>query len=339
MVFMKDIIAIGSTTYDLVFRTEFPTIRFPRVASKKALLVPFGEKYAGENMVPTLGGNAAHAAVTFARNNFSTALVSRIGDDAVAEAILNALKREGIDVCFLEKSKGEFSPMSVLFVQGGERSIITYHGALNSFSLSSALVKELKARWWYVSLSGDSYKELDALLAYAQKNNIRVALNPSGRHISKGKKHLLAQLSKISFLVLNETEASKLVGVPFSQSARVFNKLDSMVPGIVAITQGERGVMVSDGERVYKAGVFKEKKRVDRTGAGDAFGSGFVAVLARERGEYTPKVIKRAIAFASANATSVVETPGGTAGIMSFKKFQKEKRWRRFNIRVSPTSK
>jgi ribokinase len=49
---------------------------------------------------------------------------------------------------------------------------------------------------------------------------------------------------------------------------------------------------------------------VDRTGAGDAFGSGFVAWYA------LGKSLEEAITFASANATSVVTKVGATAGIL-----------------------
>ena len=49
------------------------------------------------------------------------------------------------------------------------------------------------------------------------------------------------------------------------------------MPGIVAVTSGPDGATVSDGNYIYHAGTFRETKLVDRTGVGDAFGSGFVA--------------------------------------------------------------
>ncbi len=50
---------------------------------------------------------------------------------------------------------------------------------------------------------------------------------------------------------------------------------------------------------------------VDRTGAGDAFVSGFTAMIAEE------KTLEEALVFASANSTSVVSKIGAKAGILS----------------------
>ncbi|PJC65525.1 MAG: hypothetical protein CO020_00175, partial [Candidatus Colwellbacteria bacterium CG_4_9_14_0_2_um_filter_50_12] len=128
-----------------------------------------------------------------------------------------------------------------------------------------------------MSLPGESYRSFSKLLAAAKKMGVKVALNPSMGHIIHGRRELLHLLPDISFLVLNESEASALTGVSFKKAEAVFKKLDKLMPGIVAVTSGPAGVTVSDGKFVYRAGIFKEKKLVDRTGAGDAFGSGFVA--------------------------------------------------------------
>ena len=49
------------------------------------------------------------------------------------------------------------------------------------------------------------------------------------------------------------------------------------------MTDGAGGVLVSDGHIIYKSGVFKEEKVVDRTGSGDAFGAGFIAGLIQKK--------------------------------------------------------
>ena len=101
------------------------------------------------------------------------------------------------------------------------------------------------------------------------------------------------------------------------------------MPGIVAVTKGPAGVTVSDGKNLYRAGTFKEKIIADRTGAGDSFGSGFVAGLMRSQGD-----IKYAIRLATANATSVVEQVGATEGILTKDQFEQDPRWKDLNIQV-----
>jgi ribokinase len=68
--------------------------------------------------------------------------------------------------------------------------------------------------------------------------------------------------------------------------------------------------MATDSDKIVKAGMYEDVPVVDRTGAGDAFGSGFVARHAMGKG------LEDAVVFASANATSVVTQVGATAGIL-----------------------
>jgi len=338
-----DVIAIGSTTYDSFYKTNFKIIPYPEAPAGKAFLVPLGEKIGIKDVYSTLGGNAANAAVTFARQGFKTAIATKIGKDASGEELKRRLEKEKI-----ETKSVSFSSLptahSVLLLQEGERTILSYHGAIDEFSVADINFDKLKSKWWYVSLPGESYKLFDKLLSAARKHNVSVALNPSFKHLSEGRDALLKDLAGISFLVLNEGEAAELTGIPFKEEAAVFRKLDELTPGIIAVTSGEQGVTVSDGKYVYRAGIFKEKEVADRTGAGDAFGSGFVAGLIRQgetckgRGVCKPDNIEYAIRLASANATSVVERVGATEGILTEKEFESSPRFREIKITKEPSA-
>ena len=109
----------------------------------------------------------------------------------------------------------------------------------------------------------------------------------------------------------------------------VEKKLDELISGTAVMTDGPKGAYVSDGEYFYQAKIFKEKKLVDRTGAGDAFGSGFVAGLIQKED------VLRALRLASANATSVVETVGAQAGILR-KHDLSAKRWQYLDMDFEP---
>ena len=335
-----DVVAIGSLTRDSFWEIDVPIIQWEKTQSGKALAIPFGEKFGVSDMHMTLGGNAANASVTFARQGLSAALFSRIGKDAEGEEAIRMLRREGVSTNLVEVSKDLRTAFSVLFLRGGERSIFTYHGALNEFTLKSVRPEKLKSKWWYVSLPGNSYKEFPRVLSFAKREGVRVALNPSYKHLTgSGKIQLVRHLKDIAFLVLNTSEAAELTGISFRDSERVFRALDELVPGIVAVTDGPRGVTVSDGHTLYKAGTFPEKKVRDRTGAGDAFGSGFVAGLAVKneeckKGYCAPENVEYAVRLASANATSVVEHLGATEGILTKKEFETQTRWRASRFKI-----
>jgi sugar/nucleoside kinase (ribokinase family) len=75
------------------------------------------------------------------------------------------------------------------------------------------------------------------------------------------------------------------------------------------------GGIAGDGDNMYRFGIYEDKKVKDTTGAGDAFGSGFLASLAAKHS------FRQSLVFASANSTSVVSKLGANRGILSAKDF------------------
>ncbi len=326
---MFDVITIGSVTRDAFFEVpKFKMIPWKKTPSKKGFILPLGEKLEVDKIFFTLGGNSANAAVTFSQFGFNTACAGKVGNDAGGREIRRRLNEEDVDTSLLSKTNELATPYSVLLLKGGERTILSYHGASSLFDIKDLDLKQLKAKWWYLSLSGESTKHFGKFMVFARKNKIAVAVNPSGYHLKHRRGDILKHLKDISLLVLNEEEAAILTGVPFSKERLVFKKLDGLMPGVLAVTNGNKGATVSDGKFIYRSGIFKERRLADRTGAGDAFGSGFAVGLMRSGGD-----VKYAMRLATANAASVVEKVGATEGILSAAAF-KDPRWGKLAISV-----
>lgn len=339
---MFDIVTIGSTTRDIFVRGDFPVRDDPESASGKALHVPLGAKYEVDGMTATLGGNAANAAVTAARQGLRVACFAEVGDDSPAEEIRGWLAKENVE-SLLRTDAVQATPSSVIMLApSGERTIFAHHGANDAWELGLPL-DSFQAPWWYVSLSGETAKHFPALMEYARTRKVSVGFNPSGYHIKHYRESILNSLSRVAFLVVNQEEAALLAGMDWRDEKGVFKKLDETIsPGIVAVSYGPKGSAVSDGKNIIKAGIFPEKQLIDRTGAGDAFGSGFVAgilqiakrkgaptvaVGARSDALFTLSDLRFAICLATANATSVVERVGATPGILTKRQFETDPRW------------
>ena len=337
---MFDVITIGSVTFDNFLEINAEKMFWDKVPSKRALVFPFGEKVEVLNMIQTVGGNSANASITFARQGFKTACSAKIGKDLYGAFILKTLKKEKVNTKFIVLDSKLKTAYSTILLSEGERTILGYHGASNYFNLKDLKLNAMKSKWWYVSLAGESYKIFNPLLDFAYKNNIAFAFNPSGYHLKNGREDILKNLPKISVLLLNEEEASFLAGISWKNEKEVFKKLDKLMPGILVVTRGNKGVVVSDGNYIYRAGIFYEKKLVDRTGAGDAFGSGFIAGLLhykvnlKDLNKINPKYILEAIKLASANATSVVEHIGAQTGILTFSDYKKQGRFKKLDIKL-----
>jgi sugar/nucleoside kinase (ribokinase family) len=147
---------------------------------------------------------------------------------------------------------------------------------------------------------------LEKLVTLAAKSGVQVALNPSGAELAEADK-LRTVLEDVAILLVNKDEMKLLVE---GETLEELVRHGANLVRTVVVSDGPNGVMATDSEQIVKAGMYEDVPVVDRTGAGDAFGSGFVAwhALGKSLGE--------AITFASANATSVVSKVGATAGIL-----------------------
>ncbi|MBI4993985.1 carbohydrate kinase family protein [Candidatus Wolfebacteria bacterium] len=342
---MYDIITIGTATRDIFLKSPFfrivkdgnyfKKIGFP---TGEAQCFALGGKIDIEKPVFTTGGGATNAAVSFARQGFKTAAVVKVGNDFSGKEILNELKSEKV-FAFNLKSGEDTDYSTILLSPTGERTILVYRGASKSLALKEIPFKKMKAKWVYITPGKISFSVMGEIFDYFYKRGILIAFNPSKRFIELGISKMRPFLNKSKVILLNREEASYLTGIDFQKEKEIFKVLDKEVPGIVVMTDGENGAVVSDGRKIYKSEIFKEKKVVDRTGAGDAFGSGFVAGLLQkgekcEKGLCNIDNIEYAIRLASANATSVVEHIGAKAGILTKKDFEKNKRWKNLKINV-----
>ena len=79
---------------------------------------------------------------------------------------------------------------------------------------------------------------------------------------------------------------------------------------VVIVSDGPNGATATDGKTIVHAGMYEDVPVVDRTGGGDAFGSGFLSQYSQGAS------LKDAIIFASANSTSVVQKIGAKEGIL-----------------------
>ena len=322
---MYDIITFGSATRDLFVRSKnFKAWKDKKFITGKGLCFNLGSKIYLDDIFFATGGGGSNTAATFAKQGFKVGYVGRVGNDPGGKAIIEELEKLDIK-SFISIDKEHNTPYSiVLSVSARGRTILVYQGASHElkkkdipFSPPTGEAGKLKAKWFYIAgLSGKSAKTLVPIINFAKRNKIKVALNPGAAQLSLGLKGLKFVLSAVDVLVLNKEEAARLGG---------FKKLDEYVRGIVIMTKGSKGVVVSDGKQLFSAGTFKEKKHIDRTGAGDAFGSGFVSGLIR-----TGKV-EEAIRCGSANGTSIVEQFGAKNGILSKADF-KNKRWKGLKV-------
>jgi ribokinase len=310
---MYDIITFGSATQDVFMSSrELQVVEDEKFITKKGLCVPLGSKMFMENIFFAMGGCGTNAAVTFARQGLKTTYLGLIGQDPAGQSVKDELTKQGVSLDLLkETNKWPTAYSVILSLPEVGRSILKKIGACHHLTKEDIPFDEIKTKWIYLSsLSGESYKVVEPIVNFAKKNNIKIAANPVGdTQLTVGLKALRSCLNKMDILILNQEEAARLTDLDFKKEKEIFKKLDKWVEGIVVMTKGPKGVVVSDGRNLYSAGIPKSDL-VDRTGAGDAFGSGFVA------GWIAKNDITYAIQLGTANATACLQELGATKGLL-----------------------
>lgn len=288
---MFDVITFGSSTSDTF-------LRLPKGTS-----LVFGSKILVTNLKVFSGGGGTNTACTFSNQGFKVAYVGKVGEDRAGEVVFEDLKRFKVATKFLQKDKNRKTAASVILSPvGSDRTILIYQGACH-FSEKKEIPwqKIKKAKWFYIApLYKKSSRLLEPLVKFAKERKIKVAVNPSKFQLKMGWEKLKPVFSQIDILFLNEEEAKLLGGA---------ERIVPNVEGIVVVTKGKRGSVVYQGKNVFEAGIVPVKV-VEKTGAGDAYGSGFLAGLLRKDS------IEYAIQLATANAAGCIQKPGAKNGLL-----------------------
>jgi sugar/nucleoside kinase (ribokinase family) len=345
---MFDVVVIGTGTRDVFLRSNkiktvhdakhFTRLGFPGGVAE---CLPYGAKIEIEAPIMVAGGGATNAGVTFARHGLRTAAAVKIGKDEGGREVEAVLKKEKVKAYPLHDKEQGTAWSAIILAHGGERTILTHRGASVDLDANDVPVGKLKAKWAYLVPGHVPMKEMVVLARKFKAQGTRIMMNPSQAYVRTGLKGMAPLLELLDIVLVNREEAAALAEVPTKDLRQIFDKIDQYASGLVVITDGAKGVLVADHPhlKVYRAGIFKEKTLADRTGSGDAFGSGFLASLidADWRGEDNEGAIKEAIRFASANATAVVEEIGAQKGILTKAKYKKENRFRRLHVQVTHT--
>jgi ribokinase len=311
---MFDIITFGSATRDNFLELKkgsFKVSKSKDFPSGKALAFSYGSKIDVDSIRVFTGGGGTNVSATFAAQKFRVACVTKTGDDKRAEAIFEDLRSKKISTKFIIKDANfptDYS--SVLSVTGKERTIFVHHGASRELNGYEIDWKKMKSKWFYIApMHGKSAELFDELVDYAADNNIKVAVNPGNTQINLGAKRIKHIFSNVDVLMLNLEEASLLTKLPIKKEKDIIKKLDKLVKGICIITKGSKGAIAYDGRYLYEAGV-PDSPFVEKTGAGDAFNSGFISEFMRS-GD-----IAESLQLGTANATSCIQELGAKNGLL-----------------------
>jgi len=308
---MFDCITIGAATRDVFLRSkEFKTRPNPGSPNDLDFVLPLGSKIGVDELIFETGGGATNTAVTFARQGLKTACICRIGEDPGGSAVLESLQNDNVDTSLVIKDREHYTGYSIILVaDNGERTVLVNRGASNYFTSEMIPKDELETKWIFITSLGGNMELLTSLINWTENRDIKQAVIPGKEELKQDPKILAPIFAKADVVIMNREEAAKVTGVPFEEKEKIAHEMCLLTRGISVITDAAAGATACDRKYFYHIGTHLNKA-VERTGAGDAFASGFVAGLIKSDN------IEQALELAADNASNVVNYFGAKKGIL-----------------------
>ena len=280
----------------------------------KWLAMPFGMKVPFDHAeVIEAVGNASNAAVSFAKLGIKSGLISNVGNDQFGRDIINSLHAKKVDNRFVHINPGKISNYHYVLWYKEERTILIKHEEYD-YHWPRFRSTDIPKWVYFSSISKnalDTYH--DKISDWLEDNpDVKMAFQPGTFQLEAGIDRLARLYQRTEVLVLNREEAVQLVQGNYDDIHQLFDRLHQLGARIICITDGPAGAYASDGQARYKMPPYPDPAPpFERTGAGDAFASTFVASLIKGN------TVEGALQWAPINSMNVVQHTGAQEGLLT----------------------
>ncbi|MBQ8162900.1 MAG: ribokinase [Clostridia bacterium] len=217
------------------------------------------------------GGKGANSAVAISRLGAECTFLTRVGNDANANSLLELYKKEEIDISYIKKDDNAPTGLATIFVEkNGQNRIIVFAGAnqkIDRETVSEALNDAPDALYMQFEINHDAILHA-ANEAYKKGIPVFIDAGPADKTFP------LEKLPRLEIFSPNETETLGFTGIaPTDDDAcmRACLELQKRIDAkYIVIKLGSKGAYVFDGEKGEMFPSY-EIKAVDTTAAGDAF--------------------------------------------------------------------
>ena len=246
------------------------------------------------------GGCAANIVYGMGVLGLNQVLIAAVGKDwADYDAWL---MRHGVDTSHVLKSTTQFTAHFMVTTDTELNQIASFFpGAMSEArNIELAPIMEKTGRFDIVVISPDDPEAMLRHSEVCRNEGIAFAADPSQQMARMSGDEIRQLITGAKYLFLNEYELALAMQKTGWSDAEILNLVDYRV-----VTLGSEGAKVEskNGEFV-QVGVPKEKAKIDPTGVGDSFRSGFIAGLAWGLSH------ERCAQLGSMIATYVIETTG-----------------------------
>jgi ribokinase len=279
----------------------------------KWLAMQFGTKLPYKEMVEIKAvGNAANAAVSFARLGLKSGFATNVGGDQQGRDMIEELHKNNVDTRLVRINPGKKSNYHYGLWYKDERTLLIKHEEYD-YHWAHLRPKEVPRWIYFSSISENALEYHDELAEWLHSQpNVKLAFQPGTFQMKVGAERLQHLYQRTEVLILNREEAVTVGGGNHADVHDLLNHLHALGPRTVVITDGPAGAFASDGQNRFKMPLYPDPAPpYERTGAGDAFASTFVAALMKGLS------LEDALRWAPINSMSVVQKVGAQEGLLT----------------------
>ena len=308
------VITIGETTIDAYMTLEHVNQALHAEKAGGGVCFRLGDKIDVDRYDFSIGGNATNVAVGLTRLGVKAALCSETGDDEFSIKIRNALATERIERVLVKQTHGVSSFAVILNYKGDRTAFVQDVEREHDFDFL-----DVTADYVYITSLGREWeKPYRKAVEFAKENGSKIAFNPGSRQIHDGQETVKHVLKHTDILFVNKEEGERLltgkniIGSPNDKKyiQELMERLQGLGPKNVVVTNGKHGSYALNEAKEYFEQPMHPGEPVERTGAGDAFASGYLAATIHG------KDIQESMQWGSINAASVVRHIGAQAGLL-----------------------
>jgi sugar/nucleoside kinase (ribokinase family) len=272
-----------------------------------ATKIPFDQAYIIEAV-----GNAANAAVSFARLGLKSTFATNVGGDQYGRDMIMALHKNHVDTSFVRVNPDKKSNYHYVLWYKDERTILIKHEEYK-YHWPHLRPDEMPKWLYFSSISEHAIPYHDQVSDWLDEHkSVNLVFQPGTFQMEAGTERLKRVYERSKVLILNREEAALVSGGDHNDIHDLFNKLHALGPEIVVITDGPDGAYASDGQNRFKMPLYPDiAPPYERTGAGDAFASTLTAALIKGN------TLEGALQWAPINSMSVVQKIGAQAGLLT----------------------
>ena len=339
------VITIGGATKDLFLHYKYPDPLLFCSGQDNFIRFDAGKKIELESVQDYLGGGGTNTAVSFTRLGLETNIICKVGIDAAGIAIVDQLKKEQVNTDLVTIDKECSTAESfILPACEGNSALLVYRGANTHLATQDIPLNQLDGYscLYMSSLNGPAAQLVKPISEAAKKQNLFVAINPGMSQLCEHADTLEQSLANIDVLILNNCEAREFMltlvknndissvkeepiktdtspqllqawieeGEHCFNLMHYFKEILKRGPSTVVVTNDAEGVYVAHGGQVFFHPSIKTEI-VSTVGAGDAFGSCFVASLMNKQ------PIEQAIGQGVLNSASVLKHESTQEGLLT----------------------